>query len=79
MPFGDIAITPDGVTGFGLGGGLIRWEELQGFAIGKYNTFCAKQALNPILLKGPLFIHIPDAAAFMTVAGEMRATLGGAE
>lgn len=79
VPFGDIALTPDGVTGFGLGGGLIRWAELQGFAIGKYNTFCVKQALNPILLKGPLYIHVPDAAAFVAVAEGMRATAGAAE
>jgi hypothetical protein len=74
--FGDVALTPEGVTGFGLGGGLIRWDELQGFGLGKYNTFGAKQALNPILLKGPLFIEMPDAAAFVTVADEMRAAHG---
>lgn len=70
--FGDITATPRGLRGFGLGGMLVEWEKVEGFGIGKYNTFCIKERHNPILLKGPLFIHMPDVEAFLAVVERMR-------
>ncbi len=70
--FGELQLGEEGIRGFGLGGMLVKWADVDGFGIGKHNFFGVKERGNPFLQKGPLFIFMPDVEAFLEVVDRMR-------
>jgi hypothetical protein len=70
--FGDVSLSPRGISGFGLLGAEIAWSDLKGLSVGKYNMITAHERLVPVGQKGPLFIATPFALALFQLAEERR-------
>jgi len=70
--FGEVSLSPKGISGFGLLSSEIAWADLTGLGIGKYNLITAHERMVPVGLKGPLFIATPFAQALFLLAEERR-------
>jgi len=68
VDFGDIRATPAGVQGFGLLGGTVAWDDVQGFGLGKHNRVALREKGVPVAQNGPFAFEVPNLAVLFALA-----------